>query len=90
MLQNILLLPVVFLLWFFVFRSGEKSKVLFFLLLYSALLTLVISIGGLVTMRTGQEVFANLIFLPITIELIILLIARLKTMKKTRNMSRSF
>ena len=76
-IANWLFVPVVIFFWlaFAKFRkSGEKpktgfneSKLGFFLLLYSLLLTTIITLGGFAVSRSNQELISNAIFLPLTV-----------------------
>lgn len=81
LIQNILLLPIVFLLWFSIFKKLPKSKFVFIVLVYSAIFSLIITIGGLITMRKTTEIISNILFLPVTIEILAMLIKQIKDKK---------
>lgn len=84
LIQNLLFLPLVFLLWISIFKKNMKSKTIFIVLIYSTVVSLIISVGGIFTIKEASEIIFNLIFLPVTIQFVVMLIAHSKKNKKLK------
>ena len=83
-IQNILLLPLLVLLWSCLFKINLRPGIAFFVLIYSVAISTIISIGGIFTMKTAKEVFSNLVFLPITIQFSAMLVVHIKKQKNKK------
>jgi hypothetical protein len=81
-MQNILLFPLLLILLNVLLKIIINPKVIFFFLIYSAAISLIISIGGLFTINSVSSLIFNLLFLPITIQFLLWFINSYKDMKK--------
>jgi magnesium-transporting ATPase (P-type) len=93
---NFLFLPVVILLWVAVFKINHRhlssasqpkslfsSKKMLVVLVYSTLLTVVMTIGAFLNISSFGEAVADILFLPVSIQLLCWFLPLLKRSKKS-------
>jgi uncharacterized membrane protein (DUF373 family) len=88
--QNFLFLFVVVFLWYIAVKfknnrldyKNNNSKIFLIILIISVILTTIMTIGGFITSKSLGEFIANIFFLPIAVELLIISKSRIKITKK--------
>lgn len=96
-IQNLFFLPVAIMLWVAIFRIkrhkiavDDESKMVFgskkmlTLLIYSTLASSVLTVGAILHISNFKEALANLMFLPVTVQLIFWFLPKLKSPKKVK------
>jgi len=96
-IQNLFFLPVAIMLWVAIFRIkrqkiavDDESKMVFgskkmlTLLIYSTLASSVLTVGAILHISNFKEALANLMFLPVTVQLMFWFLPKLKSPKKVK------
>jgi hypothetical protein len=96
-IQNLFFLPVAIMLWVAIYKVNhhriavdDQSKMVFgskrmlSLLIYSTLATSVLTVGAILHISSFQEALANLMFLPVTVQLMFWFLPKLKSPKKVK------
>jgi len=94
-IQNLFFLPVAVVFWVAIYRINrqhiavaDQSGVLFgskkmtLVLVYSTFVSLVLTIGAILHISSFKEAVADLMFLPVTIQLLFWFLPKLKGTKK--------
>lgn len=83
-IQNLFFLPIVVFMWINVNRINRqklssvdqslilfKTKIFLFLLIYSILVVLIMTVGAFINIRSFSEAVADILFLPVAVQFLL-------------------